>query len=406
MPPAMPPVKPPAKPCAMRRAMSASQALALAVLLALAPAPAAAQGRPAGVMTDVVTTLRTAETVAVFGQVVAGREARVAARVAGLASAVPLRVGDTVAAGDVLVRMDTQLFEIGLAEAEAQVGIAEAGIASVTARLERAASALRRAETLRANATIAEAQLEDRASDFAEARGVAAQAQARVDAARTALRRARYDLDNATVRAPFDGVVVEVATEIGQFVAAGSEVARLIDVGAMEVEANVPARYVAALAPCQQVRARSDIGDPMALAMRAVLPTESASTRTRPVRFDILDATTPAVGQSVTLEVPVSAARDVAAVPKDALVQGRGGWTVFVAAGGTAELRTVEIGAAIGDRFEVVSGLAPGDVVVVRGNERLRPGQDIAATPVPGSAPDPDDDAAAILPGSPAPRGG
>jgi multidrug efflux pump subunit AcrA (membrane-fusion protein) len=63
---------------------------------------------------------------------------------------------------------------------------------------------------------------------------------------------------------------------------------------------------------------------------------------------------------------------------KDALVQARGGWTVFVAEDGKAQPRAVNIGVALGDQYEVLSGLAPGDQVVVRGNERLRPGQDIA----------------------------
>jgi multidrug efflux pump subunit AcrA (membrane-fusion protein) len=65
-------------------------------------------------------------------------------------------------------------------------------------------------------------------------------------------------------------------------------------------------------------------------------------------------------------------------VPKDALVQGRGGWTVFVAQDGKAEPRTVQIGVALGERFEVLDGLRDGDMVVTRGNERLRPGQEIA----------------------------
>jgi len=363
-------------------------ALALAILAALLwPAHAPAQGRPAGVTTDVVTEAEMSETVAVFGEVVSGRQSRVAARVAGVAETVPLRVGDRVAEGDVLLEIDTELFEIGLAEARAQVTVAEAGIEAVTARLDRAEKAFRRAEQLVANSTIAEAQLEDRASEYAEALGLQQEARARVEAARTALRRARYDLENATILAPFDGVVVEVSTEIGQFVAAGSQVATLIDTDAMEVEASVPARYVSALRPDLPVAGRTDAGGALDLQLRAILPTEFASTRTRPVRFEIRSSeAAPAAGQSVTLNVPVSAPRTVAAVPKDALIQGRGGWQVFLAVEGQAQPRNVEIGAALGDRFEVVSGLAPGDVVVVRGNERLRPGQDIAPRPI-GAAP-------------------
>ena len=366
--------------------MALKRMLGLAAALALAGSVAWPQGRPAMVGVDTVTTVETAEKVSVFGEVVSGRQSRVAARVAGVAEEVPVRVGDAVTAGALLAQIDTELFEIGRDQALAEIVIAEAGIATVEARLERAQNALTRAESLAENSTIAEAQLEDRRTEFAEVAGARQEALARIDAARTALARAEYSLDNATIRAPFDGVVVDVATEIGQFVSAGSEVATLVDVGAMEVEASVPARFISALSPGLGVSGRSDAGGELALRLRAVLPTEFSSTRTRPVRFDLVSSeAAPAVGQSVTLEVPVSAPREVAAVPKDALIQARGGWSVFVAVDGKAQPRPVEIGAALGDRFEVLSGLTPGETVVVRGNERLRPGQDIA--PQPGGAP-------------------
>jgi multidrug efflux pump subunit AcrA (membrane-fusion protein) len=79
--------------------------------------------------------------------------------------------------------------------------------------------------------------------------------------------------------------------------------------------------------------------------------------------------------------MPVAEPREVLSVPKDALVQGQGGWTVFVDEGGVAQVRPVRVGTALGDRFEVLSGLSEGDVVVVRGNERLRPGQPVEAMP-------------------------
>ncbi|MDU8913766.1 efflux RND transporter periplasmic adaptor subunit [Aestuariicoccus sp. MJ-SS9] len=356
--------------------------LALLFLLSFASA-APAQGRPASVAVDTVATMEMSETTAVFGEVVSGRQSRVAARVAGIADTVIPRVGDRFSEGDVLARMDSELFEIGLAQARADVGVAEAGIGAVDARVERTEKAFRRAESLRANSTIAEAQLEDRAGDYAEALAARREAVARVEAARTALRRAEYEFENATVRAPFDGVVVDVTTQVGQFVAAGSEIATLVDIGAMEVEANVPARFVDALGKDLSVEAFTDAGGALTLRLRAVLPTEFSATRTRPVRFELIGAAeTAAIGQSVTLNLPISAPRMVTAVPKDALIQARGGWQVFVAVDGKAEPRSVEIGAALGDRFEVLSGLAPGDRVVVRGNERLRPGQDIAPTPV------------------------
>ena len=350
-----------------------------AIVAALIPVLAMAQGRPAGVQTDIVEMRRMTETVTVFGQIVAVRESDVATRVAGVVNDVPVQVGSAVSKGDVLARMDTARLEIELASAEAQLSIANAGLEVSLAQADRAGKAFNRAKELTANASISGAQLDDRASTLAEAQGGLAQARARIVAAESAIELSRYNLTNATVLAPFDGIVLDVATQAGQFASSGSRIATLLDTGTMEVEANVPSRFVHALEPGRTVEGRNDAGVSLAMTLRAVLPTEFSETRTRPVRFSLtgVDASF-AIGQPVTLDVPIGAARDVLVVPKDALVQARGGWTAFVNDAGKASPRTVTIGAALGDTFEVLSGLAPGDEVVVRGNERLRPGQDIA----------------------------
>ena len=345
----------------------------------LLPVSLGAQGRPAGVQTEVVAMHAMTETVRVFGQIVAVRQSSVATRVAGVISNVPVQVGMPVKAGDVLAQMDTSRLQIELESAEAQLGIATAGLEVAQAQANRAEKAFERARDLTANASISGAQLDDRASALAEAQGGIAQAQARIASAENAIELATYNLTNATVRAPFAGIVLETSAQPGQFASAGSQIATLLDNANMEVEANIPARLVSTLPRDQTVVGKTGDGEVFSLVLRAALPTEFSETRTRPVRFKVTESNPDfAIGQPVTLEVPVGEAREVLAVPKDALVQARGGWTAFVNIDGKASPRTVEIGAAVGDKFEVISGLAPGDEVVVRGNERLRPGQDIA----------------------------
>jgi RND family efflux transporter MFP subunit len=300
----------------------------------------------------------------------------------GVAAAAPLRAGDVVEKGQVLFELDTQRLRIDLEQAQAELTIAEAGVAAAQARADRLEKTLERTRSLVSNATVSQAQLDDRAGEYAEALGNLQQAEARITAAKVGLSAAQYNLDNAIVRAPFDGTILEVTAELGEFVAAGASIARILDNGALEVEANVPSRYVDALQTDQIVTGRTDTGGEMKLQLRAILPTEFSSTRTRPVRFAFYEvASQIAVGQSVALEVPISIPTDVVVVSKDAVVQGSRGWQVFVNEDGKASVRPVEIGRAIGDAFEVLSGLEPGDEVVVRGNERLRPGQDIAPTP-------------------------
>ena len=64
-------------------------------------------------------------------------------------------------------------------------------------------------------------------------------------------------------------------------------------------------------------------------------------------------------------------------VHKDAVINRRGKQIVYVVQEGKAAMRPVQLGEAVGARMEVLRGLAQGDLVVVRGNERLRPGQDV-----------------------------
>jgi len=115
--------------------------------------------------------------------------------------------------------------------------------------------------------------------------------------------------------------------------------------------------------------------------VRAVIPTENALTRTRPVRFTTQVAGERplqyATDQSVTVLLPVGLPRDIVSVHKDAVIARGAGYIVYVVEEGKAQVRQIEIGEAVGLRFEVVSGLAPGDLVVTRGNERLRADQEV-----------------------------
>lgn len=368
-------------------------ALALVAAISFLAGPltdvASAQGRAAGVVTETVETRTLAETLPVFGQIVASRDSAVAARVAGIVDRVYVLVGDRVRAGDLLAELDTELTEIEFDQAVAAKSEAEAGIAVAEAKVALARDALTRTEGLRETAAFSSARFEDLTSQLAEARGELAQAQARLVNAEASLARASYTLARAKVTAPFDAVVLAVAADPGQFIPVGAEVARLLDTSALEVEAQVPAQFVLAVKPGVAVDGQTEQGVALDLEVRAVLPTESTATRTRPVRFSVdLGALNGdvALGQSITLQLPVAPPRDALSVPKDALVQGAGGWTVFVDDGGSAQPRPVTIGVAMGDRFEVLAGLSEGDKVVVRGNERLRPGQPIQDMGAPASA--------------------
>lgn len=354
--------------------------LAVPFLAVFSISSALAQGGPSLVVTERVEVRTLAETRPVFGEIVAARDSAVAARVAGVVDEVAVLVGDEVEPGDLLAVLDTELIAIELAQAEASLSESEAGISVAEARVARTGDVFDRVEQLRDTPSFSEGRLEDTRGAFAEARGQLAEAQARLLNAQATLSRARYNMDRARITAPFRGIVLEVEANPGQFISSGAEVARLLDVTTLEIEANVPSQYIVGLSNGLTLNAETETGTPLDVTIRAILPTEFASTRTRPVRFSAdlgsLNQAV-AVGQSITVSVPTDAPRDVLSVPKDALTQAANGWSVFVDAEGVATPRTVQIGVAMGDRFEVLAGLEEGEFVVVRGNERLFPGQPI-----------------------------
>lgn len=361
-------------------------ALMTALAAGLVPREAVAQGSAAAVLVDTVEMREIADTAPVIGRLVGSVESEVATRAAGVVEAVLFEVGDRVAAGQPLVRLDAALFEIERRSAEAALAAALAGVETAEARLRLAEQGLKRQAGLQGSTAFSRSSFEDLEQRAAEARGDLARAAADADSARATLARAEYDITHAEIRAPFSGVVIGRMAQPGAYLSLGDPIGTLLDLDRLEIEADAPTELVGALTPGTEIGVELDGGATATAVVRAALPVEDVSTRTRAVRLsmrlDGLDPALVAAGKPVTLRVPVSAPREAVMVPKDALVQGQGGWIVFVVEEDQAQPRTVALGQSALDRIEALSGLSPGEIVVVRGNERLRPGQPVAATPV------------------------
>jgi RND family efflux transporter MFP subunit len=348
----------------------------------LSAGAAFAQGGPSAVGVQPVEVRELSETVPVFAEIVTARDGAVASRVSGTVDHISVLAGTRVDQGDPLVELDTELLQILVVQAQAQMAEAVASIATAELRVDRTTNVFTRINALRDSTAFSQGRFDEAEADLLEARSQLTEANARQKSIEARVAEARYQLERSQIAAPFAGVVIEVNTIPGAYIQAGTPVVRLLDVGSFEVQASVPAPLVAGLQVDQVMRASLETGEEIDVGVRAILPVENTATRTRLVRFaatGLGNIANTAVGQSVTVQIPVGVARDVLSVPKDALVQARSGWTVFVAQDGKAQPRTVEIGVALGNHYEVLGGVAAGDLVVVRGNERLRPGQDITA---------------------------
>ena len=360
-------------------------ALAVAAFCALAPSPAPAQEAMV-VGVDAARSEPLRQTVPVIGRLVARQSGVVAARIRGPVGVFQVEVGDRVERDQIIAVLDINRLT---AERDLRAAaVAEAAAAVVTARAEikLKKQELTRIEGLRASVAFSQGRYDDARQEVSMAEGELGEAEAALGRARAQLRLAEIDLAYAEVRAPYAGVVSQRHVEVGSWVDIGDPVVTLVDDRHLEIEADVPAERVGGLAPGTRVTVdipgveADEAGKALTATVRAVVPDENPLTRTRTVRFvpEFDSDGGLAANQSATVHLPAGTPRTVVSVHKDAVINRRGKTLVFLVIDGAAQIRPVSLGEAVGGRFEVLGGLKPGDIAVVRGNERLRPGQKVA----------------------------
>lgn len=348
-------------------------------LLFAAAGPVLGQEQPAFVQVDAVRIEPMKQTRPVLGRIVTKQQGQVAARVGGLVARVGVDVGDRVAAGTILVELDAEPMQYEMDLADAEFDAAEADRLTAEAEIALLENELERIDQLKNSAAFSKAQREDKVKEIAVAKGRLSAAAARLGEYRAKQGSSRRNLQDMVIKAPYDGVVTRKLVSAGAYVRLGDPVVALMDDSSFEIEADVSVDQLQSLVPGAEIT-MTIAREKRVATVRAVVPEENPLTRTRAVRLTpMLDGFQGnlAVAQSVTLDIPVGTARDVATVSKDGVMQRPNGAMVFVVRDAAATPQPVRLGGAVDGRFEVLDGLGDGDLVVIRGNERLRPGQPV-----------------------------
>lgn len=345
----------------MNQSMKYLLAAVIAATAVLAiPADAEAQmGGPAVVRVAVASLKDIAPVTMVPGTVVSRRDARLSAEVEGRLTSVA-DVGTPVGQGDPVAVIEDTTLRLLNTELQAEVTRAEARLRFLEGEESRFAR-------LEEENLAAVTQLEQTRSDRDVARGDLAVAKARLEQNMDQLAR-------ATIRAPFDGIVVERLMTPGEWVTEGSKVVRLVDQQSLEVIARAPLDYYPFVEQGDVLDLKA--GEQLAAGrVRTVVAVGDENTHQFELRLDVEGGVFP-VGQTLRVSIPTSDSREVLTVPRDALVLRPEGQSVFVVDDeNKARQVSVTVGVGNGDDIEILGALAPGDRVVIRGNERLQQGQ-------------------------------
>lgn len=206
-------------------------------------------------------------------------ETRLSAEVSAAIVDVPARVGQTVAAGSIVVRLDARDFELAVARSQA-------GLDSAQARLRLAESQLKRARELQGRNFISPDALHQRETEVDVLR-------AEVQLQRTQLDTAKRNLAKTSIRAPFRAIVRTRDAHVGTLAVPGTPLLTLIDADRIEVAAQVQVKDIAPLQAARETSLHAH-GTAYPLKLLRVSPAINRESRNVEVRLGFIGSTAPA----------------------------------------------------------------------------------------------------------------
>lgn len=295
-----------------------------------------------------------ASEVRISGSLTPIRRSTLAARVASTIVELPVKVGDVVKAGDLLIRFDTMALQSTLT-------VRRASAEALSAQLQLAESVLRRTATLGERGASSEA-----AKLEAQANVLNFQAQLRSKQAEIA--DAERDLAYAEVRAAFDGVVASRPVDQDQTVALNTELLTIVDLSKMEVDAGVPTSRIPLVRIGQPVELNVEGFPDRTFSGKVTRISPTAVAGSRAVRVFLAidnDDHTLKGGMFTTGILKVDEQKNIIALPGSAIRHDQAGSFVLKVKDGVLHRQPVELGTAWTDRNLVeVSGLQAGEIVV------------------------------------------
>jgi membrane fusion protein (multidrug efflux system) len=280
----------------------------------------------------------------------------VTAEVGGKVTSIDVPEGRRVKKGHVLARLDASGSAADLAVAKAELGGAR--------------DTLSRTEALFKEKLVAAQQVD--------------QAKAAEDVAASEVRRRATSLQKTVVVAPFDGVVGIRRVSVGAYVSPGAPITQLTSMDALELVFTVPERFVPDLRVGQRVR--GVVGNcTNRFDAKMVVLEPAVDPQTRTLRALALVDAPPASlrpGMSASVRIEIEEAKNVLAVPQEAVIRSGSQQYLFVITeDGQAKRKNVELGQIDATRVEVTDGLAAGERVITSGHQKLKSGAAVDPKP-------------------------
>ncbi len=320
---------------------------------------------PASVKISGVENGQISPTAEYVGTIYYQEVSEIASELSGLAETVKFQEGDRVKKGQVLVKLRSDLLE-------KRIQATRASYEQIFPELERERLDLERLRKLYKQNSISEQQ-------YDQTRFGLKAMEKRADGLKAQVEGLELERRKKTIRAPFSGIILKRHVDTGEWLAEGASVAVLAKDDFVDVVAEVPENVIRNVKRGLEVSIRVN-GDRLDGTVFAIIPRGDISTRTFPVKIRARNTLSLIEGMAARVSLPSGPRQETLLVPRDAVIPVFGRTVVFVIVDSKATMIPVSIVGYQGLQTGVQAGaLKPGMKVVVKGNERLRDGQRVAA---------------------------
>jgi RND family efflux transporter MFP subunit len=341
------------------------------------------------------------------GYITPRRRATIAAKITGRVTGVYFDEGTVVKEGQLLAKLDDSDVVRSLESAKADRDALQAAIADYQVQLKNSEIELRRAQELVKQGVQTQQYLDSAVMNADSLRAKIELAKQNVAASEARIKVAQQAVDNCVITAPFAGIAVSKDAQVGEMVSPVSAgggftrtgIATIVDLHSNEVEVDVGESYIAKVKEGQGVNAVLDAYPDVTFPgkVRTVIPTADRQKATVKVRISFTEddhirlkdpakdpRILPDMGVKVTFledeAKPKASERKtgpdpVAILPQSAVHNDNGTKFVFTVQNGIVERHAVTLGAQHGTDVEIMAGVQPGALVLVKGPEGLAEGQ-------------------------------
>lgn len=292
---------------------------------------------------------------------------------------VHFKIGDDVKKNDLLFTLASKDIIRNIKQINAELKLEEKTLNLLKEQLSLRDSKAKNAKNLKERKIITQDNLDNVNISLLQNKQQIAQREYNIIKLKISLDENKENLTFAKILSPVDGNIISIQAQTGALISKGKILASILANGLNEIETDLRSELASQIIIGSEVNIINDKTNYKGK-VRGIVNSENIRTGTRKVRITLnesLPKSLSASGTRFSLEISIGKSLPRLLIPKDALISRGNKQIVYCFEKGLAKQKLVKIGISVGNKIEILGGLEEGQLVVVKGNENLRPNQSI-----------------------------